>query len=83
MVYTSNKYSCFKNILALALFMAGWKLTVNCQENYFRGHFIIAYDVSSPFVTVEKSNLLFNQALIDLFTNKNVTGYDESKQFAN
>ncbi len=83
MVYTSNKYSFLKNILALALFKAAWRLPVNCQENNFRRHFIIAYDVSLPFVNAEKSYLLFNQALIDLFTNKNVTGYDESKQFAN
>lgn len=50
------------------------------QGNDFRRHFIIAYDVSSPFVNAEKSNPAFKQALIDLFSNKNVTGADEANQ---
>ena len=54
----------------------------NCfsQENSFRRHFIIAYDVSFPFVNAEKSNPSFRQALIDLFTNKNKIGNEESNQ---
>ena len=50
------------------------------QENNFRRHFIIAYDVSSPFVNAERSNPAFKQALIDLFSNKSVTGADEANQ---
>jgi hypothetical protein len=54
----------------------------NCfsQENSFRRHFIIAYDVSSPFVKAQKSNPSFRQALIDLFTNKNKIGNEETNQ---
>jgi len=60
--------------------MLGLLANSYAQINSYRRHFIIAYDVSSPFVNAEKSNPKFRQALIDLFSNKNTTGYEEANQ---
>src|SRR5690349_1030831 len=47
------------------------------QQKSFRRHFLIAYDVSAPFIHAEKSCYAFKQALIDLLSGKNVKNYLE------
>jgi molecular chaperone DnaK (HSP70) len=49
------------------------------QENY-RRHFIIAYDVSSPFINAEKNCPKYKQALVNLFSNEAVFGFNEAYQ---
>ena len=46
-------------------------------EERFRRHFIIAYDVSSPFKRAEKSNYDYRNAVISLFNNSEVKNYSE------
>jgi hypothetical protein len=46
----------------------------------FRRHFIIAYDVSTPFQNAEKQDIEYKQALINLFQDKAVTGFNEANQ---
>ena len=46
----------------------------------FRRRFIIAYDVSSPFINAEKKCPAYQQALINLFSNKPVSLYNEAYQ---
>ncbi|MBW6490449.1 MAG: Hsp70 family protein [Lentimicrobium sp.] len=50
------------------------------QSNHknFRRHFIIAYDVSSPFVNSEISNNYYRQSLIALFNNQEVLNFSEA-----
>lgn len=49
-------------------------------QHTYRRHFIIAYDISSPSINAEKSCPAYKQALIDLFSNKPVNGFNESNQ---
>jgi len=49
-------------------------------QNNTRRHFIIAYDVSIPFKNAEKQCSAFKQALIDLFSNNYINGFNETYQ---
>lgn len=49
-------------------------------QQTFRRHFIIAYDVSSPFVNAEKRTPAFRNALVNLFSNKPIVGYNECNE---
>jgi molecular chaperone DnaK (HSP70) len=49
-------------------------------QHTYRRHFIIAYDISSPSINAEKSCPAYKQAIIDLFSNKPVSGSNESNQ---
>lgn len=57
-------------------------LTVNFSfsQQTYRRHFIIAYDVSTPFINSENNCPAYTQALIDLFSNKPVYAYNEAYQ---
>jgi len=46
----------------------------------FRRHYIIAYDVSSPFIYAENNCPAYQQALLNLFSNKSVYRYNEAYQ---
>ncbi len=59
-------------LITLVLF----SINVNAQQR-FRRHFIIAYDVSTPFVNAEKSLPYFRQALIDLFNGNDIENCNE------
>jgi len=48
-------------------------------QKIFRRHFLIAYDVSGPFVKAEKENPHYKQALVDLFSNKKVQFYSDDE----
>jgi len=50
------------------------------SQQTFRRHFIIAYDVSSPFIYAENNCPAYQQALINLFSNKSVNRYNEAYQ---
>ena len=53
----------------------------NCySQNTFRRHFIIAYDISSPFINAETNCPEYRQALSNLFLNKSVDHYNEAYQ---
>jgi len=52
----------------------------NSFSQTFRRHFIIAYDVSSPFINAENNCIAYQQALINLFSNKLVYRYNEAYQ---
>ena len=75
-----NIQTFFKKILTIIFFFVAWPSLAYSQKEFFRRHFIIAYDVSRPFVKAEISNPAFKQALIDLFSNKSVIGADEANQ---
>jgi molecular chaperone DnaK (HSP70) len=51
--------------------------TVQAQQR-FRRHFIIAYDISTPFKTAEKSNSNYKNTLINLFDNTAINSYSEA-----
>lgn len=53
---------------------------VFAQNEKHRRHFIIAYDVSTPFINAERSCVAYKQALKNLFFNKNVYYYNEAYQ---
>jgi len=50
------------------------------SQESFRRHFIIAYDVSTPFINSEKNCPAYAQALINLFENLAVYNYNEAYQ---
>ena len=52
----------------------------NSFSQTFRRHFIIAYDVSSPFIYAENNCPAYQQALINLFSNNSVYRYNEAYQ---
>lgn len=49
------------------------------QQNY-RRHFIIAYDVSPPFIRAEKNCPAYKEALTNLFSNSTVQQFNEAYQ---
>ena len=51
--------------------------SVQAQQR-FRRHFIIAYDISTPFKTAEKSNSNYKNTLINLFDNNAINSYSEA-----
>lgn len=79
------KNQFFKNVLItradffllIALFFS---ISTYSQKANYRRHFLIAYDVSSPFVSAEKANPSYRKSLLELFRNSNVTGYEEANQ---
>ena len=52
----------------------------NSFSQTFRRHFIIAYDISTPSINSVNNCPVFQQALIDLFSNKSVYRYNEAYQ---
>jgi molecular chaperone DnaK (HSP70) len=52
----------------------------NSFSQTFRRHFIIAYDVSTPFINAENNCPAYQQALINLFSNKSVNNFNEAYQ---
>jgi molecular chaperone DnaK (HSP70) len=50
------------------------------QEPTFRRHFIIAYDISSPFIQSEKNCSNYILAMANLFSNNQVKEFDEAYQ---
>lgn len=54
-------------------------LKIECtSQNNFRRHFIIAYDISTPFIRSEKNCPAYKESLIKLFSNKNVNNYHDA-----
>jgi hypothetical protein len=49
-------------------------------QQSFRRHFIIAYDISTPFIRAEKNCPSYEKALIALFSNESVQQYNEAYQ---
>lgn len=66
--------------IAAVLFFLVTQANSFSQESVFRRHFIIAYDVSSPFVMAEKNCPAYYHALLALFSNKEVINYNEAYQ---
>ena len=67
-----------KNAIATSLLIL---LTFsNSFSQTFRRHFIIAYDISTPSINSVNNCPVFQQALIDLFSNKSVYSYNEAYQ---
>ncbi len=66
-------------ILLLFIF-SGIAFPALSQNNNYRRHFIIAYDVSSPFISAEKSTPAFKQSLINLFTGNSAIGFELANQ---
>jgi molecular chaperone DnaK (HSP70) len=81
--YCQNKWIDFKYKFSFIPFIAFLFLfisnNVQSQQNY-RRHFLIAYDVSSPFINAEKKCPPYRQALVNLFSNKEVSGFNEAYQ---
>lgn len=50
-----------------------------CAEST-RRYFLIAYDVSTPFIKAEKSIYEFEAALVDVFSGNKIEGFDEANQ---
>jgi molecular chaperone DnaK (HSP70) len=48
------------------------------QSRIFRRHFIVAYDVSSPFVNAQRNCPAYRNAVVDLFLNRDVTDFNEA-----
>lgn len=69
----SQKSAIATALLILLTFSSSFSQT-------FRRHFIIAYDVSSPFIYAENNCPAYQQALINLFSNKSVYRYNEAYQ---
>jgi molecular chaperone DnaK (HSP70) len=70
-LYRSIKTVCSIIILLLAN-------TVFGQPQVFRRHFIVAYDVSTPFINARTNCPAYTNALVDLFLNWNVLGFNEA-----
>ena len=68
-----------KSAIATALLILLTFANSFSQQTY-RRHFIIAYDVSPPFINAERSCWQYKQALIDLFSNNQVSRYNEAYQ---
>lgn len=68
----------FLSAIFLVLFL-GLNMQVKSQIN-FRRHFIITYDVSTPFIVAEKSTPEFERTLIDLFSGATLINSGESNQ---
>jgi len=50
------------------------------QQPIYRRYFIIAYDISTPFKSAEKQCPAYEEALINLFSNQSVFGFNEAYQ---
>lgn len=55
-------------------------LTDVSGQQTFRRHFIVAYDISTPFIKAERNSPVYKKALIDLFTNNSVSYFKEAYQ---
>lgn len=65
-------------LLTILIFLT--TLTNTFSQQTFRRHFIIAYDVSSPFIISEQNCPAFNEALKALFNNQPVEHFNEAYQ---
>ncbi|MDR1170384.1 MAG: hypothetical protein LBK97_06080, partial [Prevotellaceae bacterium] len=54
--------------------------TVFGQAQTFRRHFIVAYDISTPFINAKNNCPAYEHALVSLFSNRNVSGFNEAYQ---
>lgn len=70
----SKKRYFFALIILLLLFQT----TFAEGQERFRRHFIIAYDVSTPFIIAEKTSKNYEKTLIDLFDNKNLSYFNQA-----
>ncbi len=68
--YTSNNQNIKKDYVD--------DVVENTNNHNFRRHFIIAYDVSTPFKSAVKDNYYYKRSLINLFQNKNNIYGDEA-----
>ncbi len=74
-----TKQSLQKSAIATALLIL-LTFTNSFSQQTYRRHFIIAYDVSTPFIVSENNCPAYTQALINLFSNKAVYNYNEAYQ---
>jgi len=74
-----RKQSLQKSAIATALLIL-LTFTNSFSQQTYRRHFIIAYDVSTPFIVSENNCPAYTQALINLFSNKSVYNYNEAYQ---
>jgi molecular chaperone DnaK (HSP70) len=69
--------------LKIRIYIALGIITITFNTSFaqtFRRHFIIAYDVSTPFIASQKNSLVYTQALVNLFSNKSVSNFNEAYQ---
>ena len=76
--YSRRSKSKAKRLQFLAALLLLLTFSTAFGQQTFRRHFIITYDVSSPFINAEKNCPQYQEALIDLFSNKNVQHYNEA-----
>jgi hypothetical protein len=71
-----------KSVFSLKIIMTVLVLVLSINileaQETFRRHFIIAYDVSTPFKISEKSNHNYRKTLINLFDNTDFPKYSEA-----
>jgi molecular chaperone DnaK (HSP70) len=60
------------------IFLLSFNISFTQAE--FRRHFIIAYDVSTPFINSERNCMSFKDGLIKLFLNEEISDYNEAYQ---
>jgi len=72
-----SKSQFFPTLLLTLLLLFSIINSVQAQQR-FRRHFIIAYDISTPFKTAEKSNSNYKNTLINLFDNNAINSYSEA-----
>jgi molecular chaperone DnaK (HSP70) len=78
---TTSQYKGKLKIAKLSLvLLLLFTFTNSFSQQTFRRHFIIAYDVSTPFIISENNCPAYSQALLDLFLNKPIYGYNEAYQ---
>lgn len=70
----SQKSSTATALLVILSFVSSY------GQQPFRRHFIIAYDVSSPFIYAENNCYAYQQGLKNLFSNKAVYHFNEAYQ---
>jgi molecular chaperone DnaK (HSP70) len=66
-----------KQILPL-LFLCNF--AASFAQQTFRRHFLIAYDVSTPFMCEQKNCAAFQNAVVNLFANQTISGFNEANQ---
>jgi hypothetical protein len=63
-IKNSKKYAVF-----LIVFLTNIYFTLGYSQDSFRRHFLIVYDISQDFRSLERNNFRFQRALEDLFQN--------------
>ncbi|MDR2653203.1 MAG: hypothetical protein LBC68_12995 [Prevotellaceae bacterium] len=72
---------CFKILKRSVLFVVVMQYSLNISaQQTFRRHFLIAYDVSTPFMRDQKNCPAFQAALENLFANQTINGFNEANQ---